>query len=58
MATNKSVILIIVVVFLGFYLMQDPTGLAAFAKDVAGAAGKLASTLFEAIIDFLEALRD
>jgi hypothetical protein len=56
--TNKPLILLVVVVFLGFYLLQDPTGFAAVVQDALGAAGHLVSRLFEALIDFLNALRD
>ena len=57
MTTKKPLVLVIVVVFLGFYLMQDPDGLAAVVKDAGLAVGRLASTLFEAVIEFLNALR-
>ena len=58
MANNKPLILVIVVVFIGFYLLQDPTGFAAIVEDGIGAAGRLTSRLFEALNDFLNAVRD
>jgi hypothetical protein len=47
---------IILVLFLGFYLLRDPAELAAFAQNAGVALWRMASTLFEAMIDFLNAL--
>ena len=52
----KKPIIIIVVLFLGFYLLRDPAELASFSQNAAVALWKMVSTLFEAIIDFLNAL--
>lgn len=52
----KKPLIILVVLFLGFYLMRDPAELAAFAENAGVALWKMVSTLFEAIIDFLNAL--
>jgi hypothetical protein len=50
------VALVVIVLFLGFYLLRDPSGLA----DVAGEAGSglwsLTTDLFEATIRFLNEL--
>lgn len=52
----KKLVLLVVVVFLGFYMFQDPSGLA----DLAGAAARegwsLTAQLFEATIRFLNEL--
>jgi hypothetical protein len=52
----KKLLLVLVVVFLGFYMFQDPRGLA----DLAGQAGSglwaLTTQLFEATIRFLDEL--
>jgi hypothetical protein len=52
----QKVVLAVVVLFLGFYLLRDPAELAAFAQNAGVALWKMVSTLFEAIIDFLNAL--
>jgi hypothetical protein len=52
----KKLAIIIVVLFLGFYLMRDPAALAAFAQNAGIALWRMVSTLFEAIIEFLNAL--
>jgi len=52
----KKPILIILVLFLGFYLLRDPAELADFAQNAGVALWRMVSTLFEAIIDFLNAL--
>lgn len=52
----KKPLLIILVLFLGFYLLRDPAELAQFATNAGVALWKMITTLFEAIIDFLNAL--
>ena len=52
----KKPVLIVLVLFLGFYLLRDPAELATFSQSAAVALWKMVSTLFEAIIDFLNAL--
>ena len=52
----KKLAIVIVVLFLGFYLMRDPAALAAFAQNAGIALWRMVSTLFEAIIEFLNAL--
>lgn len=58
MATLKKPLIIVVVLFLGFYLMQDPAGLAAFAKDAGVALWQMLTTFFDALIEFFTALQD
>jgi hypothetical protein len=53
----KKPMIVVVALFLGFYLMQDPAGLAAFAKDAGVALWNMLTTLFEALIDFFNALQ-
>lgn len=52
----RKVVLGVVVLFLGFYLLRDPAELATFSQNAAVALWNMVSTLFEAIIDFLNAL--
>ncbi|HSE08522.1 MAG TPA: hypothetical protein VLB29_07635 [Nocardioidaceae bacterium] len=52
----KKPLIIVVVLFLGFYLMRDPAELATFAQNAGVALWRMVSTLFEAIIEFLNAL--
>jgi hypothetical protein len=52
----KKAVLIVVVLFLGFYLLRDPRELAAFSENAAVALWNMVSTLFVAMIDFLNAL--
>jgi hypothetical protein len=52
----KKPMVIIVVLFLGFYLMRDPAELAGFSQNAGVALWNMVSTLFEAIIKFLHAL--
>jgi hypothetical protein len=46
----------VVVLFLGFYLLREPAELASFSQNAAVALWNMVSTLFEAVIDFLDAL--
>ena len=55
-STMKKPVVIILVLFLGFYLLRDPAELAAFSENAGVALWRMVSTLFEAIIDFLNAL--
>lgn len=52
----KKALLVLLVLFLGFYLLRDPGELADFAQNAGVALWRMLSTLFEAIIDFLHAL--
>lgn len=52
----QKAVLGVVILFLGFYLMREPAELAVFAQNAGVALWNMVSTLFEAIIDFLNAL--
>ena len=53
---NKKALLLLVVVFLGFWMFTDPNGLADAAGSAAGTTWSLTQDLFRAIIDFVDAL--
>ncbi len=52
----KKVLLAVVVVFLGFWMFTDPSGLAHAAKAGGTQAWELAENLFDAVIRFFGAL--
>ena len=52
----KKAILALVVVFLGFWMFTDPSGLADAAESAAAKTWEMAVALFEAIISFVGAL--
>ena len=52
----KKAVLALVVVFLGFWMFTDPSGLADAARSAAGQTWNLAEQLFSAIIRFFGAL--
>jgi hypothetical protein len=52
----KKLAIAVVVLFLGFYLLREPTELANFTQNAGVALWEMVSTLFEAIIDFLDTL--
>jgi hypothetical protein len=47
----------LVVVFIGFYMFTDPNGLAQTTRDGAGALWQALTSLFGALIDFINAVR-
>jgi hypothetical protein len=53
---TKKILLLLVVVFLGFYMFTDPAGLADLAKNGGGEGWDLTTQLFEATITFLDEL--
>lgn len=53
---NKKVLLLVVVLFLGFYMFKDPSGLADLAGNGAGEAWNLTTQLFDATIRFINEL--
>lgn len=55
-ALKKGMVLL-VVVFVGFYMFTDPNGLAQTAKDGAAALWQALSSLFGALIDFINAVK-
>lgn len=52
----KKLVLLVLVVFIGFWMFTDPGGLATIARDGGGAGWELVVSLFEAIIRFLGVL--
>ncbi len=52
----KKVLVVLLVVFLGFWMFTDPNGLAEAASAGAGQSWNLAQQLFSAIIAFVGAL--
>lgn len=52
----KKVVIILLVLFLGFYLLREPAELAIFAQNAGLALWRMLSTFFEAVIDFLNTL--
>ena len=56
MCPMKKVVLAVLVVFVGFWLVTDPNGLAVTAKAVGGGAWVATESMFRAVIDFLGAL--
>lgn len=52
----KKALLVLVVVFLGFWMFTDPNGLANAASDGADKTWELTQELFRAVIDFVDAL--
>jgi len=52
----KKVVTLVVIVFLGFWMFTDPSGLAQTAKDAADKGWSLTTDLFAAVIDFIKQL--
>lgn len=52
----KKAILVVVVVFLGFWMLTDPNGLADSAQSGGGNLWDLTERLFSGVIDFFGAL--
>ena len=52
----KKVLLILLVVFLGFWMFQDPHGFATSAKTAGGGVWDALSTVFRGLIRFLNQL--
>jgi len=53
----KKGMLVLVVVFIGFYMFTDPSGLAQTTKDGVGALWKALTSLFGALISFINAVK-
>jgi hypothetical protein len=53
----KRGVALLVVVFIGFYMFTDPSGLAQITKDGTGALWEALTTLFGALIDFIDSLK-
>lgn len=54
--TLKKGVVLLVVLFVGWYLFTDPNGLATLAQDLGGKAWELLVSLFEAISSFIGAV--
>ncbi len=52
----KKLVLLLVVLFLGFYLMTRPDSLADLSQDALANGWDMLTSLFEAVIDFVDAL--
>jgi hypothetical protein len=52
----KKLLLVVVVVFLGFWMFTDPHGLAHATKNSAGQTWDLSTQMFSAVIKFIHAL--
>jgi hypothetical protein len=52
----KKIVTLVVIVFLGFWMFTDPSGLAVNAKDAAGYSWSLATDLFDGVINFIKQL--
>ena len=52
----KKALLVVVVVFVGFWMFTDPHGLAVATKQAGGQTWSLSEQLFTAVIDFVHAL--
>jgi hypothetical protein len=53
---TKKAILVVVVVFLGFWMLKDPNGLADSAQAGGGNLWDVTEQLFNGVIDFFGAL--
>jgi hypothetical protein len=53
----KKGMVVLVVVFIGFYMFTDPNGLAQTTKDGGGALWKALTSLFGALIDFINSFK-
>jgi hypothetical protein len=52
----KKTVVLLVILFLGFWLVQDPNGFAASAKETGTAIWALLTQLFEGIISFFKSI--
>jgi hypothetical protein len=53
---TKKVLLVVLVLFLGYWLVQAPNSFADFTQDVGGWLWSTARSLFESVIDVLDSL--
>ena len=53
----KKGVALLVLVFVGFYMFTDPHGLAQTSKDGVAALWKALTSLFGALIDFINAVK-
>ena len=52
----KKTAVLLVILFLGFWLVQDPNGFAQSAKDTIGTIWDLLMQVFDAIISFIKSI--
>jgi len=52
----KKILVLLLVVFLGYWLVQAPDSFASFAQDGAGWVWRMVRSLFESVIDVLDSL--
>ena len=52
----KKLLIVVVIVFFGFWMFTDPNGLATTSKDAAGEGWSMAKQLFRGVIDFVGAM--
>lgn len=55
-AEVKKLVLLVVVLFIGFYLMTRPDSLADLSQDALSNGWQMLTRLFESVIDFVDAL--
>jgi hypothetical protein len=53
----KKGVVLVAVIFVGFYMFTDPHGLAQTTRDGAGALWRALTSLFGALIDFINSLK-
>ena len=56
-AVMKKGLLLLVVVFIGYYMFHDPNGLADDTRTAAGALWDGVGNLFAALLDFIDAIK-
>ena len=52
----KKILLVLLVLFVGYWLVQAPNSFASFVQDGAGWLWRIARSLFESVIDVLDSL--
>ena len=53
---TKKILIVGLVLFVGYWLVQAPTSFAAFTEDTGGWLLRMAQSLFESVIDVLDSL--
>ena len=53
---TKKILLGVLVVFLGYWLVQAPNSFASFTQDTGGWLWSMAQSLFQSVIDVLDSL--
>ena len=54
---TKKLLGLVVIVFLGFWMFTDPSGLATTSKSLAGEGWDLSAQAFRGVIDFVGAMK-